>query len=262
MLGTEQAVLESSWVRSLFYRVFGNAHMGERIRAANVRKALRSNDLSGCAILDAGCGTGVLSFDLAQKFPEARIVSIDLDSKLIQRTKIVIAKRKIKNVNFDFKDILHLDKTELFNLIMFIDLLEHIEDDVKAIRNMSNSMKKGGILILHVPQKFQRHPVRSMEWKGHHVREGYTIQEIVKLLEGENLQISKIWNTFGVYGAIADEIEYLLWKIKPIWLLSLPFLLLFAWFDILFKHSRGNGLLIKAMKAQITLQEKQDVGQS
>lgn len=262
MLGTEQAILEDSWFKSLFYRVFGNVHIGERIRAANVHKVLRSHDLSGCVILDAGCGTGVLSFDLAQRFPEAKIVSIDSDSKLIQRTKIVIAKRKIRNVNFDFKDILHLDKTEQFNLIMCIDVLEHIENDVKAVRNLSNSMKKGGILILHVPQKFQCHPVRNMEWRGHHVREGYTVPEIVKLLERENLQISWICHTFGVYGAIADEIEYLLWKIKPIWLLSLPFLLLFAWLDIFFKHSRGNGLLIKAIKPQITLQEEQDVGQS
>ena len=248
MLGTEQAVLENSWLKSLFYRIFGNVRIGEKIRAANVHKLLRSYDLSDFAILDAGCGTGILSFDLAQRFPEARIVSIDLNSKLIQKAKIVITKKKIRNVTFGFKDILRLDKTRHFDLIICIDVLEHIENDVKAVRKLSSSMKKGGILILHVPQKFQRHPVKDMDWRGHHVREGYTIQEIAKLLERENLQMSWMRNTFGVYGAMADEIEYLLWKTKPIWLLSLPFLLLFTWLDISFKHSRGNGLLIRATK--------------
>ncbi len=248
MLGTEQAVLENSWLKSLFYRIFGNVRIGEKIRAANVHKLLRSYDLSDFAILDAGCGTGILSFDLAQRFPEARIVSIDLNSKLIQKAKIVITKKKIRNVTFGFKDILRLDKTRHFDLIICIDVLEHIENDVKAVRKLSSSMKKGGILILHVPQKFQRHPVKDMDWRGHHVREGYTIQEIAKLLERENLQMSWMRNTFGVYGAMADEIEYLLWKTKPIWLLSLPFLLLLTWLDISFKHSRGNGILIRATK--------------
>lgn len=262
MLGSEQAILEDSWVKSLFYRLFGNVHIGERIRAANVHRVLRSHDLSDCAILDAGCGKGVLSFDLARRFPEAKIVSIDLDPKLIQRAKIVMAKRKIGNINFDFKDILHLDKTEQFDLIMCVDVLEHIENDVEAVRNLSNSVKKGGILVLHVPQKFQRHPVRNMEWKGYHVREGYTVPEIVRLLERENLQILWICHTFGIYGAMADEMEYLLWKIKPIWLLTLPFLLLLSWLDIFFKYSRGNGLLIKAIRPRTVLQEKQEVGQS
>lgn len=261
MLGTEQAILEDSWVKSLFYRLFGNAHVGERIRAANVHRALRSHDLSDCAILDAGCGKGVLSFDLARRFPEAKIVSIDLDPKLIQRAKIVMAKRKIGDINFDFKDILRLDETEQFDLIMCIDVLEHIENDGEALRNLSNSVKKGGILILHVPQKFQHHPVRNMEWRGHHVREGYTVPEIVKLLERENLEISWICHTFGIYGAIAAEMDSLLWKIKPIWLLIFPVLLLFTWLDIFFKHNRGNGLLIKAIKPRTVLQEKQEVGQ-
>ncbi len=261
MLGSEQAILEDSWVKSLFYRVFGNVHIGQRIRAANVHRALRSHDLSDCAVLDAGCGTGVLSFDLARRFPAAKIVSIDLDPKLIQRAKIVTAKRKIGNINFDFKDILHLHKTEQFDLIICVDVLEHIENDVEAIRNLSNSMKKGGILVLHVPQKFQRHRVRNMEWEGYHVREGYTVPEIAELLERENLQISWIWNTFGIYGAIADETDGLLWKIKVIWVLSLPFLLLFTWLDISFKHNRGNGLIIKGIKPRTVSQEKQDVGQ-
>lgn len=248
MLGTEQALLENNPFKHLFYKLFGNLHMGERVRFCSVVRLLNDRDFSNCSILDAGCGKGIISFYLARRFPYSKIISIDTDVGLIEKARLIRTKIKMRNINFEVKSILDLDQSEQFDLIVCIDVLEHIENDFGASQNLSNSLTKGGILIIHVPQKFQKHPFRKMEWKGHHVREGYIPQELINLLQSVNLKILQVRHTFGIFGALAAEIEYTLWRVKPIWLIAYPLLLLFTFIDVMATHSRGHAILVKAVR--------------
>ncbi len=222
--------------------------MGERIRVSTILRILNSHDFSNCSILKAGCEKGIISFYFARKFPYSKITSIDVDARSIEKVRLIKANGKIRNINFEVKNILELNQSQQFNLIVYIDVLEHIDDDFGATENFSNSLTRRGILIIHVPQKFQKHPFRKMEWKGHHVREGYIPQELINLLESENLKILQVHHTFGIFGALTDEIDYTLWRVRPIWLIVYPLLLLFSFIDVSTTYSRGNGILIKAIR--------------
>lgn len=249
MLGTEQALLEKDPLKQVFCKLFGDTRIGEIVRFSTVLRTLDSQDFSNCSILDAGCGRGIISFDLARRFPYSKIISIDQDAGLIEKARSIKVKLKMRNIDFEAKSIFELNQSQQFDLIICTDVLEHINDDFGAIENLSSSLSSGGILIMHVPQKFQKHPFKEMEWTGHHMREGYTYQELTNLLESVDLRILEVHHTFGIFGALADEMEYTLWRVKPVWLAAYPLLLLFAYIDVLVTHSRGNGILVRATKA-------------
>ena len=75
------------------------------------------------------------------------------------------------------------------DLILLFDVLEHIENDTNALRNMHNALKIGGNLILTVPAyqfMFSKHD------KDHgHIRR-YTLKQIKKKLLHVGFEINRI----------------------------------------------------------------------
>ena len=75
-----------------------------------------------------------------------------------------------------------------FDVVGAFDVIEHLEDDRGAIRQMAAAVKPGGGLILTVPQ----HPrlwSRFDEAGGHHRR--YTRRSLVGKLEEEGLKVER-----------------------------------------------------------------------
>ena len=72
--------------RSRFERMYANVlgapASGLRIR---LRRVLPATKGSYQAILDAGCGSGVFSFELAKRHPEAKVVGVDSEPGLVGR---------------------------------------------------------------------------------------------------------------------------------------------------------------------------------
>jgi len=48
-------------------------------------------------VLDAGCGTGLFTFALLNKFPKAQIEAFDLNSEMLDIMKAAIRRKKLKN---------------------------------------------------------------------------------------------------------------------------------------------------------------------
>lgn len=93
-------------------------------------------------ILDIGCGTGNI---LASLHPKKGL-GVDISSKMIQQ-----AKRKygyLKTLSFRKHDIEKQSMQGNFDYILFNDVIEHVENQDIALKNISLSMKKNTILIL------------------------------------------------------------------------------------------------------------------
>ena len=100
-------------------------------------------------ILNAGCGDGLFDWYLKNKVPE--IVSFD-----INMGDICIA-RKLnpdENVRYCLGNMLELPfKTDAFDCIICVDVIEHVEDDTRAIFEMCRCLKEGGKFVITVPSK-------------------------------------------------------------------------------------------------------------
>lgn len=146
-------------------------------------------------ILEVGCGIGNFTLTLA-KFGD--VTAIDLDPNLINKFK----KNQNSKIEAGFGDIEkgeYFFKSEFFDTIVCVNVLEHIDDDTKALKNMYQLLDKRGHLILLVPiHKFLFGEIDKSV--GHFRR--YNPGELVKKMEdiGYKIITSKRLNFLGAIG--------------------------------------------------------------
>lgn len=94
----------------------------------------------GEKILDAGCGTGDLAFQIATA--GALVTGIDSSEKMIAK-----AKEKYPHLPFFVKDITKLDFHDEFDAVFSNATLHWVKPPEKALINIYNSLKKGGRFV-------------------------------------------------------------------------------------------------------------------
>ncbi|MCB0392999.1 MAG: class I SAM-dependent methyltransferase [Bdellovibrionales bacterium] len=149
------------------YENFYQSSWWFRVREKIILKEVRSR-LKGHSnqILDVGCGNGLL-FSKLEKF--GQVAGIETDTKLLDPNS-----KHFKNIGTQpLGDSRY--KKESQDLILALDVVEHIEDDTKAFNDIFDLLKPGGTLILTVPafqMLWSEHDVLN-----HHFRR-YTLDQI------------------------------------------------------------------------------------
>ena len=108
------------------------------------------NDLSGKRILDAGCGTGQFSVELAQR--GAHVLGVDISSNLIEIAKKRLPENLQNNVQFLTSDMMQSHGN--FDYVVLMDSLIHYpeQNTVAILENLLQSTKEK-ILFTLVPSK-------------------------------------------------------------------------------------------------------------
>ena len=98
-------------------------------------------------ILEVGCGIGSFTKMLV---PYGNVYAFDMDKDCIEQTRQVINSKE--KVGFgDIENGEYFFQEKLFDTITCTNVLEHIENDKKALKNMHHLLKPEGNLILLVP---------------------------------------------------------------------------------------------------------------
>jgi SAM-dependent methyltransferase len=93
-------------------------------------------------ILCVGCGTGA---ELEQAAQFGQVTGVDIDPQ-------VVALCKKKGLHVIQADILEASlPQESFDVVVAMDVIEHIQDDYKTVQALSGLLKKGGHLLVTVP---------------------------------------------------------------------------------------------------------------
>ena len=96
--------------------------------------------------LEIGCGTGNLIKSLLE-FSNLNITGTEIYLK-----GLFYAKKRIPSADFIQIDISKNILNKKFDFIVCFDVIEHIENDLKAISNISSMLKTKGKFIISVPQ--------------------------------------------------------------------------------------------------------------
>jgi len=241
-----------STLERLYIKIFGIPINGLRIRARRVLPLITSQYRT---ILDSGCGQGVFTFEIARKLPGSTVTGMDIKEDTLNRNRYLAEKTGLKNCHFVFQDITGASITERYDLMLSIDVLEHIEDDVSLLRFYYSALIHGGELILHVPAYYRRW--FFFRWKVNfevegHLRPGYTMENIVQKTTDAGFTIIDSHYTYGLLETFTNNISYLItgasMKHKRLYALIFPFLLFVSYFGRNSKPSRGAGILIRARK--------------
>ncbi len=256
MIGQEQRFHPGySLLERAYIALFGVPVVGLRIRTRNVLRLL-PRDVQPGNILDAGSGQGVITFLLADFYPDAAVTGVDMDQVEIDASREIARRAGVGNAHFEVADIRHLPYENRFDLIVCIDILEHIEDDKNALRVLHRALAPEGTLLLHVPARYRRYPAfkKSLNFDvPTHVRPGYLPEEISDKVQKAGFTVVDCDHTFGFLETFVNNIGYMIsrGKKKNKWLyaLAFPFLNLIGWFARNAKPSElGAGVHVIATK--------------
>ena len=147
----------------------------------------------GKNILEAGAGTGNFSNNL-QKYGELTLVDYDND---------YVKKLQKKGFNAGFGDLekgkFFFSKNTKFDSIVNLNVLEHIDDDNKVLRNFYSLLEDGGHLILLTPA--HQFAYSKIDKNLGHFRR-YEIEDLSEKLQnvGFNIIQSRYLNILGLFG--------------------------------------------------------------
>lgn len=98
-------------------------------------------------VLDLGAGTGLLSFLVAKKFPQARITLLDISSEMLGKAKKRFAdmEERLEFVAGDYAD----GFAGRFEVIISALSIHHLSDPqkIKLFKNIHKALPAGGIFI-------------------------------------------------------------------------------------------------------------------
>lgn len=107
--------------------------------------------------LEVGAGTGVMTFEVAKRLPkDARIIASEFNDHSVAIGKEIAKRGHFKNVEFVQKDLRALGLGGNFDQVLAIDVLEHVDDDLLALKEINGVLKSGGLLIISVPTPQKR----------------------------------------------------------------------------------------------------------
>ncbi|KAL2868928.1 class I SAM-dependent methyltransferase [Aspergillus lucknowensis] len=99
-------------------------------------------------ILDIGCGPGSITVDLATHVPSGHVTGIEYVPDPLPAAEALAASRGVKNVDFRVGDIHALEfEDESFDVVHVHQVLQHVADPVKALREMKRVVKSGGGIV-------------------------------------------------------------------------------------------------------------------
>lgn len=152
--------------------------------------------LSKGDVLDVGTGIGNFTKIIKAK----QVYGIDPNEKYIKGLKKKF-KGKVKVGYGDIEKGKYFFKNKKFDLLICLNVLEHIKNDHKALLNMSRLVKKGGSLVMLVPahKKLMSNADVNLGHFRRYQRSGLTIKLNEAGFQNVNARYLNWWGAVGWY---------------------------------------------------------------
>src|SRR6266850_1390203 len=181
-----------------------------------------SHEYNRPAILDVGCGTGI-NFSVLAKYGDT--FSSDASEEALSFSKgrgiDGLVRSQVESLPF---------ASSTFNIVTALDVLEHVDDDLKALDELLRITKDGGVLVITVP-------AYGFLWSEHdealHHRRRYAASELRNKLTNAGFEVERVtyYITFLFFPILLVRFAQSLSKrsihaktshiILPVWLNSL-----------------------------------------
>lgn len=243
--GSEQALVENSVYRRILYATLGDLHFGRRWRD-RVLSALLAHLCTPRRILDAGCGTGQTMAAIHRRYPSSIVDGCDIVRANVRKCARLARRTGIHSDRIWTCDMELEAPGNGYDLILCMDVLEHIEEWQRAARSLAEALSPDGILLITTPaagpyqaanyalRRFNPDQADDRQGKGQsHARDGFTLAELRTGLEAAGLEICLGKHAFGPVAMWwHTAFEKLRSHIMPLWaLVTLPALCVTGLFE-------------------------------
>jgi SAM-dependent methyltransferase len=236
------------------------------LRTWHVKKVIRkwAKGVTGnVQILDAGSGFGQYSYFLMKKNKNWKITGVDVKEEQIEDCNSFFKKINKSYATFSVEDLTKFRKENTFDLILSVDVMEHILEDVEVFKNFHASLKPGGMVLISTPSDQGGSDVHEHDHESfieEHVRDGYNIIEIQNKLKLAGFSKTEAFYNYGSPGKISWKLSMkypiillntskLFFIVLPFYyLVTFPFSLILNYLDVQLTHNSGTGLIVNAWK--------------
>jgi SAM-dependent methyltransferase len=257
------AIKKFPFLRTFFYKILDLVFL----RSWYVRRELKKLRIEmgnrHLDILDAGTGYAQYTYFIARKLKPNSIYAIDVKEEWIKNSKEFFSSKGFSNIRFGVEDLISINYESKFDLIICVDVMEHIENDILVFRNFYRALKKGGYLLINTPSTFGGSDVHENEGEsfiGEHAREGYSREDFESKLKPIGFSIynskysygfwgDKAWR-FGIkYPMLLLNISKIFFLVLPVYfLVTFPFVFIMMLIDYHSNNKIGTGITLTAKK--------------
>ncbi|MCU7495273.1 MAG: class I SAM-dependent methyltransferase [Ignavibacteria bacterium] len=253
------------FLRVWFYKLLDLMFLRSWYVRGELRKLRQKLGSRSLNIYDAGTGYGQYAYFMARNLEPNNIYAVDVKEEWIEDCRSFFSSRKMNNVTFGVEDLTQIGHKERFDLILSVDVMEHIVEDVKVFENFYGALKPGGFLMINTPSVYGGSDVHEEEEEsfiGEHARTGYSSEELKGKLEPLGFETYQSKYTYGNWGDRSWRlgIKYpmqmlnaskLFLVILPIYyILTFPFTLLMMYLDYRADNKLGAGINFIARKPE------------
>jgi len=239
------------------------------LRSWHVRKVLKKLSLKlplSSAVLDAGMGFGQYTWRMARKFPGWHITAADIKSEQVADCSAFFTAEGLgARVEVIEADLVTWTGAGKYDLVLCVDVMEHIEEDRRVFSSFCSMMKPDGYLVISTPSDLGGSDVHSeneTSFIGEHVRDGYSKTGITEKLLDAGFGKVSVSYTYGWPGSLGWRLSMkypvimltasrLFYILLPFYYLAvMPLVLLLNCIDLNINHKQGTGLLVVAGKSK------------
>ena len=111
-------------------------------KAQQIQKMLTKHNINAHTICEVGCGAGEILKQLSTKHPTKTFFGYELSPQAFELCKT----RQSENVKYFMENL--LDREEYFDILLCIDVFEHVEDYIGFLKQLK---PKASFQIFHIP---------------------------------------------------------------------------------------------------------------
>lgn len=128
----------------IYFFLFGGVDLHSHIRWRAIRSLFQKTDRN----VDIGVGSGLMTFAFSEETGKP-ILGVAYSEKELKSCEEIRRNARFRGISFIRGDVLNL-KLKNFDQVLLIDVLEHIKDDLKALKNINLALKPDGYLVISV----------------------------------------------------------------------------------------------------------------
>lgn len=243
----------------IVYAIFGYTSIGNWARSNIFINRIRRLPLTSFnSILDLGAGLGEFTFMMAEALPHAKFTALEILPERITYLHEVLNKSVYKNVTIYGDKIENLGLNGHYDFIFSVDVFEHILKDEMPFEECYKKLKKGGYLMVKMPNVTQLTICPDSWFKEHndwleeeHVGQVYDLSDLIKRFEQAGFTTVHASYSDGWISRLAWEISYFSAKGGAIvQLLFIPICKLIYHLEYLVNRSpaKGNSIQVIGVK--------------
>ncbi len=255
------------WLRKFYYVMLNAVFLRNWYVRQTIRRLLDRQGTEPLRVLDAGTGLGQFAYYIATRSSRVRVHAVDVNEDYLEYARSFIsATRVAPRVTFATEDLTRLTTTGPYDLVLSVDVMEHIEDDVGVFEHFARVLRPGGQVVINSPSDLGGSDVQDADdtsFIGEHVREGYGREELSSKLESAGFEVEDVRYSYGAVGSLAWRIlikvpmrlisasPILVGVAIPYFLLAFPVGLILNAVDLMTHNEVGTGILVVARKVPV-----------